>query len=139
MFRFQKKPFSIILPDKSWIYHYCDVSPIYTRYIEKLPGPYTLILKLKTEHNLAANVVCGLNHIGVRIPDHWFSTVVKELKRPFITTSLNYSGMPHITEIEQIPFEMKQHIDIIIDDGPCKGKPSTIIDLTKDEVEIIER
>lgn len=135
----QKTPLSIIIPDKSWIYNNCEVDPKFTKYIEKLPGPYTLILKLNDSSDLAANVNCGTGTIGVRIPNHWFSEVVSELKKPFITTSVNYHGDRHIKLINEIPFEMKPLIDIIVDDGLCDGNPSTIINLTKDKVDIKER
>ena len=41
------KPFSIIIPNKKWIKENCITKPTHQEYINKLPGKYTFIFKLK--------------------------------------------------------------------------------------------
>ena len=44
-----------------------------------------------------------------------------------------------MTSIEDLNSELKKKVDFIIDDGEIKGKPSTLIDLSKDDIEVKER
>ena len=48
-----KHPFSIIVPNKDWIYDNCTVNEEAEEWIRKLPGPYTLILRLKNKKAIA--------------------------------------------------------------------------------------
>lgn len=133
-----KRPFSVIVPSKKWIRDNCDNSAI-GKWIKKLPGPYTLILKLKNMDAVAKEVNSGLSTLGVRIPDHWFSKVVKELNLPIITTSANISGEDFMISLDDLSLEIKAKIDLIIYEGEKTAMPSQIIDLTKQRVKIIKR
>ena len=74
-----------------------------------------------------------LNHIspteflGVRIPKCAFSKQVTKAKVPFITTSVNLSGEPFATNIDDISQQILKSVDVIIDKGNLNGKPSTLI------------
>ena len=50
------KPFSVIVPNKEWIYNNCIITEGAEEWIRKLPGPYTLILRLKNKGAVAKNV-----------------------------------------------------------------------------------
>ena len=78
----------------------------------------------------------GLLTLGVRIPDHPFTSY---LSVPFITTSVNYSGNVPIQDINHIPQGIRKRVDYILDDGPLYNKPSTLIDLTEAVPKIIKR
>ena len=132
-------PFSIIAPSKEWIKQNCEVDEKVEEWLEKLPGPYTLILKLRNKDAVAPNVNMDLDTIGVRIPDHWFSKIVERLGFPTITTSANLTGENFMTSIEDLNPQLKSKIEFVIYEGEKKGKPSKIIDLTKDEINIKER
>ncbi len=127
-----KKPFSVIAPSKNWIYKNCHYKKAY---IEKLPGKYTFILKLKRK--IFPNNVSFGKTVGVRIPKHEFCDLIRKAKVPFITTSVNKSGEKNITKIDDISRRIRNKVDYIIDYGPLNGKPSTIIDLTKKIAKII--
>ncbi len=71
--------------------------------------------------------VSPTDSLGIRIPDHEFTKTIILAGKPFITTSLNYSGEPPITSINEIPEDMKSKADIIIDAGALSGKPSTLV------------
>ena len=60
---------------------------------------YTLILKLKNKDAIADNVAPGLDTVGIRIPDHWFSMIANILNIPLITTSANIVGGDFMTSM----------------------------------------
>jgi len=121
-----KNPFSVIAPSKQWIYNNCILSEEATEWVEKLPGPYTLILKIK-KNAVAKEVNPGLGTLGIRIPAHWFGSFVAELEVPIITTSVNKSGEDFMTSLEDLDEGIKSSVDFIVYEGEKKGKPSKII------------
>jgi len=70
------------------------------RWDELLPGPYTLVLPLKT-HTL--NHISSQDHfLGCRIPNHTqLLQMVRHSDFPIITTSLNKTGHAPITDLKQ--------------------------------------
>lgn len=130
-----EKPFSVILPSKNWILENCYVKE---KNLDKLPGPYTFILKTKNQI-VSKKVNPNTDLLGVRIPDHWFSKMVFELNFPIVTTSVNISGESHMTKIEDLDNEIKGKLDFIIYEGKKQGAPSTIIKIIDNKTEIIKR
>lgn len=51
----------------------------------------------------------------------------KKTGKPIIITSVNISGQNPITKISEIPEEIKNKIDFIIDSGKLSGSSSTIV------------
>jgi tRNA A37 threonylcarbamoyladenosine synthetase subunit TsaC/SUA5/YrdC len=102
--RDEKKLFSIIAPS-------------FDR-IEK-EFPQTNIVELKNYLNTYHGVtyIFDQNKPGVRIIKHPFQTFVELLGEPFITTSCNISGEPVVTDIQDIPEEIADNVDYIIDGG----------------------
>jgi tRNA threonylcarbamoyl adenosine modification protein (Sua5/YciO/YrdC/YwlC family) len=123
------KPFSIIAPGKAWIRGNCLVSRAAAGYLKKLPGPYTLILPLKRKC-VAPSVAPDSKALGVRIPKHWFASVVAEAGVPFVTTSVNPAGAPHMTSVEDADAGVLAKADYLVYEGPKRGKPSRVIDFT---------
>ncbi len=124
-----EQPFSIIAPSKQWIRDHCVITKDAEEWLEKLPGPYTLILKHKKDA-VAPEVVNGKDTIGVRMPDHWFQDVALAIKKPLITTSANVHGKAFMTTLENLTPELAHKMDFAVYEGPKDGKPSTIVDLT---------
>jgi len=133
-----EQPFSIIIPNKNMIYEHCVTNDKTREWVDKLPGPYTLIFNVKKKF-FGENINPQGNTIGIRIPNHWFYHYVKKMKVPIVTTSANIAGQDFMTCLEDLDDEMKKKIDYIIYEGPIKGNPSTIVNLAKEKVEIKER
>ena len=95
-------PFSVIVPSKDWIRENCEVNEAAEKWINKLPGPYTLILKLKNKDGIAPNVNMDMDTLGVRIPDHWFSEIVTDLGIPIVTTSANITQDDFMTSEDNL-------------------------------------
>ena len=132
-----KNPFSVIAPSKEWILENCYINAKGKEWLNKLPGQLTLILQLKNKDCIVKEVNNGLDTIGVRMPDYWFTDFVKWLNIPIITTSVNKSSHDFMTCLEDLDSNIKGSINFIIYEGEKKGRPSKIVDLTKDK--IIER
>jgi L-threonylcarbamoyladenylate synthase len=133
-----EQPFSVIVPSKEWIRKNCEISSEAGTWLDKLPGPYTLILKLKNATAVAQEVTLGKDTLGVRIPHHWFSDVAAELMRPLVTTSANLHGKPFMTTLEQLDTTIKDKVGFVVYEGPKDARPSTIVDLTEG-VKVIAR
>ena len=131
-------PFSVIAPSLNWVMENCIVTKEAGEWLEKFPGPYTLILKLKNEKCAAKEVNSGLKTLGVRIPNHWISNLVAEADVPVVTTSVNRANEDYMTSLEDLDSAIKSGIDFALYEGRKEGKPSKIIDLTG-AVRIIER
>ena len=112
------QPFSIIAPTKQWIHKNLKVR--HREQLSKLPGKYTLIFEKRRKGFLER----------VRMPKHAFTSLVKQAGVPFISTSVNISGMRHIKRVAKIPHTFLKGIDYVVDAGTLDGKPSRVIDLT---------
>ncbi len=126
--RTHDKPLSVIAPSLEWIQRNFDVNEIEIKEMKKrFPGPYTFLLKKKLPHFMS--YVSPNERIGVRIINSTFQDIVQESGLPFITTSANFSGEKPHKKLEDIPKELKEKVDIIIDSGMVHGTPSTIVEV----------
>ncbi|HLC74783.1 MAG TPA: L-threonylcarbamoyladenylate synthase [Candidatus Nanoarchaeia archaeon] len=131
-------PFSIWAPSKAWIKEQCAVTKEGEKWIEKLPGPYTLVFKLKNKNAIAPSVCMGADTVGVRIPHNWFHRVVELAGVPIITTSANRTGKQFMTSLENLDKDIKNGVRFIVYEGEKSGKPSNIVHLA-DKVKVVER
>lgn len=134
-----KRPFLVIVPSKEWVRENCELPKEAEKWMEKWPGPITLILKLKNKDCVTKETNQGFNTLGLRMPNHWFSEVAKELGVPIISTSANKIGESFMTSLENLNPKIRAKLDFIIYDGEKKGSPSTLIDLTQEKAEIKKR
>ncbi|NOZ80578.1 MAG: threonylcarbamoyl-AMP synthase [DPANN group archaeon] len=134
-----KRPFSVIAPSKRWILDQIKGDKNEQQWISKLPGPYTLIMRLKNSNGIAEETNAGLKTIGVRIPDHWFTSHIAALGIPVVTTSANPMGEDHMTSLETLDPAIRKKISFIIYEGEKRASPSILIDLTQENEKIVER
>ena len=118
-----KKPLSIIAPSKSWILE--NLITTKERLDKYLPGNYTLILRKKDSKFLTH--ASNTDTLGVRIPKHEFTEIIKKAGAPFITTSANLTGEKPASEFSEITERVIKKADILINGGKLSGIPSTII------------
>jgi tRNA threonylcarbamoyl adenosine modification protein (Sua5/YciO/YrdC/YwlC family) len=103
------------------------------------PGPYTFILE--ANNKIPKSFLNKKKQIGARIPDNLISTsIVKELGEPLLSTSVkneNDEILEYIVNPELIYEKFKNDIDILVDGGYGSNIPSTIIDCTTNNPEIL--
>ena len=136
-FKERKGPFSIIVNSIKDIYKYAEVNATQLNIINQvLPGAFTVLLESK-KSKLSKLVTEGSSLIGIRIPNHKFTLdLIREFKRPIITTSLNKTGEAPISNLKKVT---KIYPDILIfdDEQERQSKGSTILDISKNEIKIV--
>ena len=78
--------------------------------------------------------------MGIRVPDNAITrTLVRELGNPIISTSIYDEDevVEYMTDPELIFEKWQNQVDVVIDGGYGDNIPSTVIDLTGDEPELI--
>jgi L-threonylcarbamoyladenylate synthase len=99
------------------------------------PGPLTLIVP---RHPSLPDILAPLPTIGVRIPDHPIALAFLNAAGPLAVTSANISGANNTLTARQVMKQLKGRIHLIIDGGRSPGGiPSTIVDCTTPELEIL--
>lgn len=92
-----------------------------------LPGPYTFLLPASAEAPAAA---VKEGKVGLRVPDHpFFTSVMRDLGRPLFGTSVNRTGEPSLSSIEEVLAAFPE-VDLVVSGPVGSGVSSAIIDLT---------
>jgi L-threonylcarbamoyladenylate synthase len=101
------------------------------------PGPLTLIFTKKPA--LPEVVTFGLDSVGLRIPDSDVALRLVGLSGGLlIGSSANRSGEEPPRTVQEVPDELKEKVDVVLDGGAtAQGRPSTIADLTSTKPKII--
>ena len=104
------------------------------------PGPYTFILEATKE------VPRRLSHpsrrtIGLRVPEH---RVLQELLalfgEPLLSTSLIAPGATDpMNDAQEIRERFQKQILAVVDAGACAMEPTTVVDLSGDEPEVLRQ
>ncbi|GAA0494528.1 L-threonylcarbamoyladenylate synthase [Streptomyces olivaceiscleroticus] len=104
------------------------------------PGSYTFILPATKE------VPRKLLHakkktVGVRIPDHTVAqALLAELGEPLLSSTLLLPGEEEpLTQGWEIKERLDHVVDAVVDSGDCGTEPTTVIDFSGDEPEIVRR
>ena len=105
---------------------------------QNIPGAFTFILKANKE--VPRHFKNKRRTVGIRVPNNAIATaIIEELGRPILSISLN----PKDDNDEYLidPYLMHEKyeklVDIVIDGGEGGTEPSTVVDCSGDEIEII--
>jgi len=86
---------------------------------------------------LTAILASGGTTIAARIPDLEWLRAMLERTGPLVSTSANRSGEPPVMSPDDLAQDLQDALDAILDQGPCEGKPSTIVDFTGAEPRLV--
>lgn len=131
--------FTLVCKDFAQLGQFVHISNTLFRSIKAAtPGSYTFILPATKE------VPRRLMHpkkktVGVRIPDHAVvQALLAELGEPILSSTLLLPGETEpMTEGWAIKEHLDHAVDAIIDSGECGVEPTTVIDFSQDEPEIV--
>jgi L-threonylcarbamoyladenylate synthase len=99
------------------------------------PGPLTVLVPKKSS---LPTVVSATSTVGVRVPDHELARSLLGLAGPMAVTSANISSQPSPTTAEEVLTQLGSRIAMILDGGRTPGGvPSTLVDCTGDEIQIL--
>lgn len=122
-----------------------DLSEIVTAIPEKAlgimkkfwPGLITVVLRAK--ESLPRRLTAGTGKIGIRVPGNPVASLLAEKTGfPITGTSANISEMESCTKIADLPEEIIESVDLVLDSGELEGgKGSTVIDCSGARIEIL--
>lgn len=99
------------------------------------PGPLTIIM---TKHPNLPDALSPQPTIGIRMPDHKVALAILNLSGPLAVTSANLSGQENTTTAQEVLAQLEGKVHLIVDGGKSPGGvPSTVVDCTKPEPEIL--
>lgn len=134
----QKAQLSFICYDLSDLSKYAKQlsTPVYRTLKQYLPGPYTFILEASRE--VPKILKTKKDTIGIRIPDNKIARcIVEELGNPILSATLPGEFVEEYTDPEIIHNKFEKLVTITINGGIGGTIPSTIIDFTDGEAELI--
>lgn len=104
------------------------------------PGAFTFILPASKE------VPRRVSHpsrktIGLRVPDNNIvQALLEELGEPLLATTLIMPGDDDpITDPDEIQDRLEKHVDLIVDGGACSFTPTTVVDMSGDELDLVRK
>jgi tRNA threonylcarbamoyl adenosine modification protein (Sua5/YciO/YrdC/YwlC family) len=135
-----KANFSIVCSDLSHISDYTKPfsTEIYKLMKKSLPGPFTFILD--ANNKIPRIFQNRKKTIGIRVPDNpIIRMLVEEYGNPIISTSIYDDDeiLEYTTDPELIHENNINIVDIVIDGGYGGNIPSTVVDCTGNEIEVI--
>jgi tRNA threonylcarbamoyl adenosine modification protein (Sua5/YciO/YrdC/YwlC family) len=136
-----KADFSFICHDLSHIAEYAQVETSVFKVMKRaLPGPFTFILP--ASHKVPKMLDTPKKTVGIRIPDHAIPRMlVKELGHPILTTSIRDEDiiLEYSTDPELIFERFRHQVDLVVNGGSGNLIPSTVVDATGSELEVIRQ
>lgn len=141
--REKKKPLLVLVSSLAMVKKYCRINKEQEEYLKKLWGknkkPTTVLLNSKKI--LPKELTGEENILAVRLPKNEFLVeIIKKIKYPIISTSANISGWKYDGDPEKIKKIFRNKIDLFVDAGELKGKPSMLVDLRAvDDIKVLRK
>lgn len=137
--KLDKANFSFVCSDLSNLSDYVKQisTPTFKLLKRALPGAYTFILP---GNNNLPKEFKKKTTVGIRVPDNSIALeIVRQLGNPIVSTSIydDDEVLEYSTDPELIFEKWQGLVDLVIDGGYGDNQPSTIIDLSGDEPEVI--
>lgn len=137
----EKSHFSFVCSDLSHLSEYTKAIPNHIFRVMKkaLPGPYTFILEASSK--VPKLLKQNKKTVGIRVPDNLICReIVNALGNPLISTSLidmEDDIMEYFSDPEVIHQQYEDKVDMVIDGGFGNVYPSTVINCSTDEIEVV--
>lgn len=129
--------FTLMLKDLSHVGEYAKLNNSGFRLMKKiLPGPYTFILEgAKDIPNRLLNG--NRKTIGIRVSSNAIvQAILEDIVEPIMSVSLIIKGY-EFYNCNDVKAVLNGSIDLVIDAGHCPPEPTTVIDISGDEILIL--
>jgi tRNA threonylcarbamoyl adenosine modification protein (Sua5/YciO/YrdC/YwlC family) len=134
-----KHEFTLVCRDLSEIATYARVDNSAYRLLKSLtPGPYTFVLRATSEAPRRLQDP-KRKSIGIRVPDNRIAqALLEELGEPIMSSTLQFpeDDLP-LTDPDEIVAKVGNRVELIIDGGAGGLEPTTVLDLTRGQVEVL--
>lgn len=133
-----KKPLALLVADMPTVGVYTRgvSNPAFRMMKRALPGPYTFIFNASPE--VPKIMLRKRRTIGIRMPDNpILLALLAELGFPLMTTSIRTRDDDFINDPVTIEEVYGGRVDLIVDGGPLKPEPSTVVDFSSGDPEIL--
>ncbi len=103
------------------------------------PGPLTLVLPRLRGCKISLLASAGLDSVALRVPRHKVArTLLMMTGLPLAAPSANPSGRLSPTRAEHVAQGLGEHVDMILDGGPCEiGLESTVVSLVESQARVL--
>jgi len=139
--KINKRKFSFVCKDISQVSEYARQfgNSIFKMMKKILPGPYTVILNASS---MVPKVVQAKKKtVGIRIPDNNIAlAIVEELGNPMITSTVSFENLEddfYHNEPWFLAETFQNNVAITVDGGTGGVEPTTVLDCTENEINII--
>src|SRR5918997_1384617 len=136
-----KHHFTLVCRDFAQVGQFVHVDNTVFRLIKaSTPGSYTFILPA-TKEVPRRLLRPKKKTVGVRIPQHAVAqALLAELAEPLLSSTLLLPHEPEpLTQGWEIKERLDHVVDAVVDSGDCGTEPTTVIDFSSGEAEIVRR
>ena len=137
--RREDKPYTMMLDDVNKINEYAFINDKYLPIINKyMPGSLTILVSVR--ECVPSYVTHGTGIIGIRIPSNKEALdLLKFVKKPLLVPSANKADQKPALSEDEVKAIFGEEIAVVIPGEISSGEPSTIIDLTGEEIKLIRK
>ena len=137
--RREDKPYTMMLSKVEDIDKYAFVNEKYQKLIKKfMPGSLTILVKSKD--SVPSYVTHNTGVIGIRIPSNKEALELLEyVKKPLLVPSANKADQKPALSEQEVKDIFNNEINIVVPGKISSGEPSTIVDLTGEEIRLVRK
>lgn len=137
--RKENKPYTMMVSNVEQIFEFAEIDDKYLPIINKyMPGSLTILVKSGTR--VPSYVTHGTGIIGMRIPKNKEALdLLNYVKKPLLVPSANRADEKPAMSDQEVKDIFGDEISVIIEGQASSGEPSTIIDLTGEEIKLIRK
>ncbi len=99
------------------------------------PGAATLVVPVRPEVEL--HVGGDGSTVGIRWPAHELASELCARCGPLAATSANRHGEPPLETAAEVARAFASQVAVVVDGGRCRGRASTVVDLTGDSPRVL--
>jgi tRNA threonylcarbamoyl adenosine modification protein (Sua5/YciO/YrdC/YwlC family) len=135
-----KHPLSFVCGDLSEVARYAVLDNRNFQILRRtLPGKYTFVLPATRE--VPKLMQSGRRTVGIRIPQSAVcAALIAELGHPLVSTTVSRDGAEpedYSNDPDKIAADFARAVDLFLDVGPLVGEPSSVVDLTGPQPEVL--
>lgn len=133
----EDKPYTMMLGNVDDISKYAFIDGRAEKIIQKfMPGPLTILLRAKDA--VPGYVTHNTGIIGLRVPGmNDICEMINYVGKPLLVPSANKSGEKPAIDFEQVKAIFNNEIAYIVEGTSGCQSPSTLVDLTGDEIKVL--